>query len=92
MSAVGVDEALLIKKIASLKAILLDIGTHFQTHILAYYTVELAQLFSKYYAKHRIVDTENSQTSNDRLALVTMVRNTLELCFNLMGISKPERM
>jgi arginyl-tRNA synthetase len=92
MSAVGSDEALLIKKIASLKAILHDIGKHFQTHILAYYTVELAQLFSKYYAKHRIVDTESSQTSNDRLALVTMVRNTLELCFNLMRISKPERM
>lgn len=92
MSSIGSDEALIIKKIASLKTILHDISIHFQTHILAYYTIELAQLFSKYYAKHRIVDLENSQTSYDRLALVAMVGNTLELCFDLMGISKPERM
>lgn len=92
ISAIGTDEALIIKKIASLRSILHDIGTHLQTHILAYYAVELAQLFSKYYAKHRIIDMENRATSHDRLALVTMVRNTLELAFNLMGISKPERM
>lgn len=92
IQSIGPDEALLIKKIASFKTILNDISLHLQTHILAYYTIELAQLFSKYYAKHRIVDPENIQTSYDRLVLVTMIRNTLELCFDLMGISKPERM
>lgn len=92
MSSIGQDEALLIKKIASLKSILHDISIHFQTHILAYYTIELAQLFSKYYAKHRIIDLEDVKTSSDRLVLVNMVRNTLDLCFDLMGISKPERM
>ena len=92
MHTVGPDEALIIKKIASLKQILHDISTHFQTHVLAYYAVELAQLFSKYYAKHRIVDPGNVQTSYDRLILVSLVKNTLELCFDLMGISKPDRM
>lgn len=86
------DEALILKKIASLKTILHDIATHYQTHILAYYTFELAQLFSRYYAKQRIIDMQHIEQSKHRLALVVIVRNTLELCLELMGISRPERM
>jgi arginyl-tRNA synthetase len=88
----GADEALIIKKIASLKTILQDIANQYQTHILAYYTLELAQLFSRYYGKNRIIDLENKAQTEARLMLVVLVRNTLELCLELMGLSKPERM
>jgi arginyl-tRNA synthetase len=86
------EERFLLKKIASLKELLLAIGTNHQTHLLAHYTLELAQMFSRYYAKHRVIDTENPGLSRGRLLLVKTMRDTLALCLDLLGLSKPERM
>ena len=88
----GKEEQFLLKKIASLKETLADIGTQHQTHILTYYVHELAQAFSKYYGKNRVIDANNIQTSRGRLLLVTLVRSTLNTSFQLLGISRPERM
>lgn len=86
------DDALLLKKIAALQSVLETIGTTHHTHLLAYYTHELAQVFNRYYAKNRVIDPANISLSRGRLALVTIVRNTLELCLDLLGLSKPARM
>jgi len=88
----GKEEQFLLKKIASLKETLADIGTQHQTHILTYYVHELAQAFSKYYGKNRVIEMNNIQTSRGRLLLVTLVRSTLDTSFQLLGISRPERM
>ena len=88
----GPEETFLVKKIVSLKDLLYDIGHNHQTHLLAYYAHELAQLFSRYYAQHRVIDLEHIERSRGRLALVLILRSTLGLCFDLMGISKPEKM
>lgn len=85
-------ELLLIKKIVALKALLTDITTTQQTHLLAYYTVEFAQLFSKYYGAHKIIDLEQVATSQLRLSLITIIRDTLGVCFDIMGVSKPDLM
>ena len=45
------SEALLLKKIASLKTLLESIAANYQTHLLTYYVIELAQLFHSYYGK-----------------------------------------
>ncbi len=91
---VGLSDAeqLLLKKIISLNLLLQSITKHYQTHTLAYYVLELAQLFHAYYAKNRIIDPEKVTQSRARLLLVTIVRNTLETCLNLLGISCPESM
>jgi arginyl-tRNA synthetase len=88
----GKEEQFLLKKIASLKETLGDIGTQHQTHILTYYVHELAQAFSKYYGRNRVIDATNIQTSRGRLLLVTLVRSTLNSSLQLLGISTPERM
>lgn len=82
----------LIKKIVSLKDILLAINSTYQTHILAYYTHELAQTFNRYYNKNRVIDLTNVPLSRARLALVMIMYDTLGLCLDLMGLSKPQRM
>ncbi len=82
----------LIKKIASLKDILIAIDRNHQTHLLAYYTFELAQFFNRYYNKNRVIDRENIPLSRARLALVVIMRDTLATCLDLLGLSKPERM
>lgn len=88
----GKDDALLIKKMVSLKCLLSDIGTHHQTHLLAYYAHELAQIFNRYYNKHRIVNNQNITQSRGRLVLTIALKNTLETVLELLGISRPERM
>lgn len=82
----------LIKKITVLKDILTTINTTHYTHLLAYYTHELAQAFNRYYSKNRVIDLANIPVSRARLAVVTIMRTTLGLCLDLMGLSKPERM
>ena len=83
---------LLIKKIATLKDTLLTIDATYQTHLLAYYTLELAQSFNRYYNKNRVIDLSNTPLSRARLALTMIVSTTLGLCLDLMELSKPERM
>lgn len=86
------EEQFLLKKIASLKDTLADIAIQHQTHILTYYVHELAQAFSKYYSKNRVIDLNDIQTSRSRLLLVGLVRSTLDTSLQLLGISRPERM
>ena len=85
-------EIKIIKKICSLEPILTSIGKSYQTHMLAYYTLELAKHFHTYYASNRIVDTENKETSQSRLFIVKIVQQTLALCLDLLGLDKPKNM
>jgi arginyl-tRNA synthetase len=85
-------DKLLMKKCASLISVLKTIEHTHQTHLLAYYTHELAQFFNRYYTKNRVIDLENIPASKTRLALVTIMRNTLETCLDLLGLGKPTKM
>ena len=86
------QDELLLKQIASLTEILEGVERTHQTHLLAYYTYELAQCFNRYYNKNKVIDLSNLPLSRARLALTQIIRTTLELCLDLLGISKPERM
>lgn len=81
----------LIKKCISLQSLLEAIGKSHQTHLLAYYSYELAQTFHNYYAHQRIISEDLEKTKN-KLVLVIMLRKTLGLCLDLLGLSKPESM
>ncbi len=85
-------DKLLIKKIISLKETLITIQNTHQTHLLAYFTHELAQAFNRYYNQNRVINVEDIQTSRSRLALMHTMRNTLSLCLDLLGLSKPSHM
>ena len=89
---IGSPEYMLIKKIASLRELLKSINTNYQTHMLAYYTIELAQTFHTYYSHNRVIDTAAIEQSRGRLFVVDVVRQTLKMCFDLLGISAPEKM
>lgn len=86
------EEYLVVKKIWSLQGILQTMIKSYQTHTLAYYTFELAQLFHHYYAHHHVINREDQTQTTARLVLVTMVQQTLDLCLDLLGLSKPEKM
>jgi arginyl-tRNA synthetase len=85
-------EALLLLKIASLKLLLENIETNFQTHLLTYYVLELAQMFHSYYAKNRVIELNNIEQSRGRLFMVGLVRQTIGTTLKLLEISCPEKM
>lgn len=85
-------EKLLIKKIVSLKSLLESIAQNYQTHLLTYYTIELAQYFHAYYNASRVIDPTNQQKTRGRLLVILLLKRTFALCFKLMGISAPEKM
>ena len=92
LSHLSKQDELLIKQVILLKEMLETIEYNHQTHLLAYYTYELAQCFNRYYGKNKVINLQDVPLSRARLALTQIVRNTLSLCLDLLGISKPERM
>jgi arginyl-tRNA synthetase len=85
-------EHLLIKKMVCLKNSLLSISKNYQTQLLTAYIFELATLFHRYYSKNKIVDLENEAQTKARLVMTTLLRDTCATVFDLLGISKPEKM
>ena len=86
------SEAMLIKKIYALKSILQTIYQTHQTHLLANYAHELAQIFHSYYGANKVIDETDIKRSRSRLLLIKTLKNTFETVFDLLGISCPERM
>ncbi len=92
IAGLGAPEALLIKKIASLRELLIDISQNYQVHLLTYYLLDLAHIFHNYYHHNRVIEPESVEQSRARLLLIILVRDTFDRCLSLIGISRPERM
>lgn len=86
------EEQLILKKIISLHSLLKTIENTYQTHLLAYYTYELAHLFHKYYNSTKVIVENDKTYSESKLGFIFLIQATLGLCCNLMGISTPEKM
>lgn len=89
---IGENEAELLKKIISLKELLLNISKNYQTHLLTYYVIELATTFHRYYSKHRIIDLNAVNQSRGRLLMTNILRDTLAFCLSILEIDKPKKM
>ncbi|MCK4499564.1 arginine--tRNA ligase [Candidatus Babeliales bacterium] len=89
---INIDEINLLKKICSLRSVLLTIANSYQTHLLSVYAYELAKQFHSYYNGHQIINEDDIPQSKCRLMLIVLVRNTLNLTLDLLGLSKPKKM
>ncbi len=81
-----------IKKVIALADTLRSIANSYGTHLLAYYAFDLAHVLHNYYAHHRIIDTENIDITKMRLVIALLLRNTLQVNLELLGLSCPEKM
>jgi arginyl-tRNA synthetase len=88
----GEHEFAVLRKIAQMQDILSSVAFGYQTHLLSYYTWELAQAFHNYYTNNKVVDIENIGQSKVRLFTVILAKDALEICLDLLGLSKPEKM
>ncbi|NPA24974.1 MAG: arginine--tRNA ligase [Deltaproteobacteria bacterium] len=85
------EELELIKKLDDFTALLESAARNLEPHRLTYYLDDLATRFHSYYNRHRVV-TDDRETSRDRLLLVTCIRQVINICLGLLGVSSPERM
>ncbi len=58
---------------------------------MTYYLDGLATQLHSYYNRNRIIQ-EDGKVSGDRLLLITAIRQVLNICLTLLGVSAPEKM
>jgi len=85
-------EKLLIKKIVSFKELLSKIGNNHQIHLISYFTYEVANLFNTHYNSAKMIDAQNLEQTQERLFMVKITQQTIQMCLNLLGISTPTKM
>ena len=88
------SEISLVKKILMLPELIDAMAKYQQPHHLPHYTLELANIFHRFYEKCRVIstDTKEKDLTKARLQLVNATKITLKRCLELMGMSAPDQM
>ncbi|HJF33179.1 MAG TPA: arginine--tRNA ligase [Sporosarcina psychrophila] len=82
----------LMKKIGDFPQIISDAARLRSPHRVATYIQELAATFHSFYNAEKVLDPENRELSEARLALITVTRTTIANALKLIGVSAPEKM
>ncbi|MDA1334494.1 MAG: arginine--tRNA ligase [bacterium] len=81
----------LIKKLIRYPEMMEEIAHSFQVQHLAKYAHDLAHAFTRFYESTKVIGADGELEAN-RIALVTLTRDTIAHLLSLMGISAPEHM
>ena len=82
----------LLKKIGDFPQVVADAAKTRSPHRLATYIQELASAFHSFYNAEKVLDADNRDMSEARLALITATRTTIANALKLIGVSAPEKM
>ncbi|MFC5589210.1 arginine--tRNA ligase [Sporosarcina soli] len=82
----------LLKKIGDFPKVISDAARMRTPHRVATYIQELAAAFHSFYNAEKVLDPDNRELSEARLALITATRTTIANALKLIGVSAPERM
>jgi arginyl-tRNA synthetase len=85
-------ESALIKKILDLPHEVGRAADDYGVHRLTTYAIELARAYHHFYDACRVIQPEDPELSQARLALCEATRSALGVTFNLLGIEAPEHM
>ncbi|MFQ3678249.1 MAG: arginine--tRNA ligase [Fimbriimonadaceae bacterium] len=85
-------ESALIKKILDLPYEVRRCAEDYGVHRLTTYALELARLFHLFYGECRVIQPDDPEQTQSRLALCVAARQALVAVFELLGISAPQRM
>ncbi len=86
------SELVLIKHLSRFPDLIEEIAQNYQVQYLTTYSITLADLFHKFYENCQVLNAENEELKNARLALVSASKIVLANVLSIMGISAPERM
>lgn len=82
----------LIKKIGDFPNLVSDAARLRAPHRITTYIQELAATFHSFYNAEKVLDADNKDVSEARLALITATRTTIANALQLVGVSAPEKM
>ncbi|MDS9472320.1 arginine--tRNA ligase [Sporosarcina pasteurii] len=82
----------LLKKIGDFPQVVADAARTRAPHRIANYIQELAATFHSFYNAEKVLDVDNRELSEARLALITATRTTIANALKLIGVSAPEKM
>ena len=81
-----------LKKVGAFPQIVADAAKHRTPHRIANYIQDLAATFHSFYNAEKVINTDNKELTEARLALITAVKTTLANALKLIGVSAPEKM
>ena len=81
-----------LKKVGVFPQIVADAAKHRTPHRIANYIQELAAAFHSFYNAEKVLNPDNKELTEARLALITVVKTTLANALKLIGVSAPEKM
>ncbi|MCD6430400.1 MAG: arginine--tRNA ligase [Deltaproteobacteria bacterium] len=85
------EELELIKKLDDFTVVLESAARALEPHRVTYFLDDLAAQLHSYYNRNRVI-TEDRKVSGDRLLLITAIRQVINICLTLLGVSSPEKM
>ncbi|BDH60569.1 arginine--tRNA ligase [Lysinibacillus sp. PLM2] len=81
-----------LKKVGSFPQIVAEAAKHRTPHRIANFIQELAASFHSFYNAEKVLNPDNKELTEARLALINAVRITLANALKLIGVSAPEKM
>lgn len=92
-SLLSADKELdLLKKMGEFPQVIADAADKHAPHRITQYVFDLASLLHSFYNAEKVLDSDNLEQTNARIALMKAVRITLANGLKLMGVSAPEKM
>lgn len=82
----------LLKGLNELPLVVNEAAMHREPHKVCNYIQKIAALFHSFYGECKVLDDENPELTQERLALVLATKITLANALNLIGVSAPNRM
>lgn len=81
-----------LKKVGAFPQIVADAAKHRTPHRIANYIQDLAAAFHSFYNAEKVLNQDNKELTEARLALITAVKTTLANALKLIGVSAPGKM
>ncbi|MFH0969202.1 MAG: arginine--tRNA ligase [Patescibacteria group bacterium] len=88
----NIEERELIQKIIAFPEKIKKASIEYNPSIIATHIFETAQLFNKFYQKHKVLNAETEELKNSRLALIQAIQTVLKAGLNLLGIETLDKM
>lgn len=85
-------ETILLKHISEFPSVVADSALNRSPNKICNYIQKLAQYFHSFYSSNRVIDDNNIELTNERLALLSATKITLKNALNYLGVDSPEKM
>lgn len=85
-------ETILLKHISEFPSVVADGALNRSPNKICNYIQKLAQYFHSFYSSNRVIDGNNIELTNERLALLSATKITLKNALNYLGVDSPEKM